>query len=140
MGKAATIFVGSFSINATVGGKGVKSTNKNVSLLIDPVKKTVTVSIKGVKMTNAFAEMGVMGETKSIGDAINEAFRDWMTSVETTHYCLGSVMGPHPYPWMVREFHRVIGDEAREQCRALLGAVCAALDSDDNRARLAPSA
>ena len=37
------------------------------------------------------------------------------------HYCLGSVMGPHPYPWMVREFHRVIGDEAREQCRALLG-------------------
>ena len=40
--------------------------------------------------------------------------------VETTHYCLGSVMGPHPYPWMVREFHRVIGDEARAQCAALL--------------------
>ena len=39
----------------------------------------------------------------------------------TRHYCLGSVMGPHPYPWMVREFHRVIGDEAREQCRALTG-------------------
>jgi tryptophan synthase beta chain len=38
-----------------------------------------------------------------------------------THYCLGSVMGPHPYPWMVREFHRVIGDEAREQCRACSG-------------------
>ncbi len=47
--------------------------------------------------------------------------RDWVATVETTHYCLGSVMGPHPYPWMVREFHRVIGDEAREQCRALLG-------------------
>ena len=43
--------------------------------------------------------------------------RDWVATVETTHYCLGSVMGPHPYPWMVREFHRVIGDEAREQCR-----------------------
>ena len=40
----------------------------------------------------------------------------------TPHYCLGSVMGPHPYPWMVREFHRVIGDEARAQCEALLGA------------------
>jgi tryptophan synthase beta chain len=47
--------------------------------------------------------------------------RDWVATVESTHYCLGSVMGPHPYPWMVREFHRVIGDEAREQCRALLG-------------------
>ncbi len=44
-----------------------------------------------------------------------------MATVETTHYCLGSVMGPHPFPWMVREFQRVIGDEAREQCRALLG-------------------
>ncbi len=41
--------------------------------------------------------------------------------MEDTHYCLGSVMGPHPYPWMVREFQRVVGDEAREQCRALLG-------------------
>jgi len=41
--------------------------------------------------------------------------------VDHSHYCLGSVMGPHPYPWMVREFQRVVGDEAREQCRALLG-------------------
>ncbi len=54
-------------------------------------------------------------------DAINEAMRDWVASVETTHYIIGSVMGPHPYPWMVRELHRVIGDEAREQCRALVG-------------------
>ena len=42
-------------------------------------------------------------------------------SVETTHYCIGSVVGPHPYPWIVREFQRVVGDEAREQCRAILG-------------------
>jgi tryptophan synthase beta chain len=56
----------------------------------------------------------------TLKDAINEAMRDWVASVETTHYCLGSVMGPHPYPWMVRELHRVLGDEAREQCRALL--------------------
>src|SRR6202011_832674 len=53
-------------------------------------------------------------------DAVNEAMRDWVATVETTHYCLGSVMGPHPYPWMVREFQRVVGDEAREQCRRML--------------------
>ena len=47
--------------------------------------------------------------------------RDWVATVESTHYCLGSVMGPHPYPWMVRELQRVIGDEARAQCEALLG-------------------
>jgi tryptophan synthase beta chain len=47
--------------------------------------------------------------------------RDWVATVESSHYLLGSVMGPHPYPWMVRELHRVIGDEAREQCRTLLG-------------------
>jgi tryptophan synthase beta chain len=52
---------------------------------------------------------------------VNEALRDWVASVESTHYCLGSVVGPHPYPWMVREFQRVVGDEAREQTRAILG-------------------
>jgi tryptophan synthase beta chain len=59
--------------------------------------------------------------SRTLKDAINEAMRDWVASVETSHYLLGSVMGPHPYPWMVRELHRVIGDEAREQCRVLTG-------------------
>ena len=59
--------------------------------------------------------------SRTLKDAVNEAMRDWVATVEDTHYCLGSVMGPHPYPWMVREFHRVIGDESREQCRALTG-------------------
>ena len=59
--------------------------------------------------------------SRTLKDAINEALRDWVASVETTHYCLGSVMGPHPYPWMVRELQRVIGEEAREQCRRILG-------------------
>ncbi|HKH23979.1 MAG TPA: tryptophan synthase subunit beta [Acidimicrobiales bacterium] len=59
--------------------------------------------------------------SRTLKDAVNEALRDWVATVETTHYCLGSAMGPHPYPWMVRELHRVIGDEAREQCRSLLG-------------------
>ena len=61
-----------------------------------------------------------MSGSRTLKDAVNEAMRDWVATVETTHYCLGSVMGPHPYPWMVREFHTVIGLEAREQCAALL--------------------
>ena len=63
----------------------------------------------------------VSSGSRTLKDAINEALRDWVASVETTHYCLGSVMGPHPYPWMVRELQRVVGEEAREQCRAILG-------------------
>jgi tryptophan synthase beta chain len=58
--------------------------------------------------------------SRTLKDAVNEAMRDWVATVEHTHYCLGSVMGPHPYPWMVREFHRVIGTEAKAQCAALL--------------------
>jgi len=58
---------------------------------------------------------------RTMKDAINEALRDWVANVETTHYCIGSVVGPHPYPVMVREFQRIVGDEAREQCRQLLG-------------------
>ncbi len=63
----------------------------------------------------------VISGSRTLKDAVNEALRDWVATVETTHYCLGSVMGPHPFPWMVREFQRVIGEEARAQCRALLG-------------------
>ncbi len=63
----------------------------------------------------------VTSGSRTLKDAVNEAMRDWVASVESTHYCLGSVMGPHPYPWMVRELQRVIGDEARAQCEALLG-------------------
>jgi tryptophan synthase beta chain len=57
----------------------------------------------------------------TLKDAINETFRDWVASVETTHYCIGSVMGPHPFPMMVRDFQRVIGVEAREQMLAAAG-------------------
>ncbi len=63
----------------------------------------------------------VYSGARTLKDAINEAMRDWVASVEHTHYCVGSVMGPHPYPWMVRELQRIVGDEARQQCRALLG-------------------
>lgn len=65
----------------------------------------------------------VSSGSRTLKDAINEAMRDWVASVETTHYCLGSVMGPHPYPWMVREFQRIIGDEAYAQCQTKIGGV-----------------
>jgi tryptophan synthase beta chain len=61
--------------------------------------------------------------SRTLKDAVNEAMRDWVATVEDTHYCLGSAMGPHPYPWMVREFHSIIGCEARDQCHRLLGGV-----------------
>jgi tryptophan synthase beta chain len=65
--------------------------------------------------------VAVESGSATLKDAINEALRDWVATVETTHYCIGSVVGPHPYPWLVREFQRVVGDESREQCRAILG-------------------
>jgi tryptophan synthase beta chain len=73
-----------------------------------------------MKLLGAEVE-AVHSGSRTLKDAVNEAMRDWVATVEDSHYCLGSVMGPHPYPWMVREFHRVIGDEARDQCRAHLG-------------------
>ena len=63
----------------------------------------------------------VRSGSRTLRDAINEAFRDWMTTVETTHYCLGSVVGPHPFPRLVRDFQSVIGRETRQQCLEQLG-------------------
>ena len=59
--------------------------------------------------------------TATLKDAVSEALRDWVESVDTTHYAIGSVVGPHPFPLMVREFQRVIGEEARTQIRAAAG-------------------
>jgi tryptophan synthase beta chain len=59
--------------------------------------------------------IGVDSGSRTLKDAINEAFRDWVANVETTHYVIGSVVGPHPFPWMVKELQRVVGDEARTQ-------------------------
>jgi len=60
--------------------------------------------------------------SRTLKDATSQALRHWVTTVAAAHYCVGSVVGPHPYPWLVREFQRVIGDEARAQCAALLPA------------------
>ena len=62
----------------------------------------------------------VRSGSRTLKDAASEALRHWVTTAGSAHYCLGSVTGPHPYPWMVREFQRVIGDEARLQCAQLL--------------------
>jgi tryptophan synthase beta chain len=62
----------------------------------------------------------VTSGSRTLKDATNEAMRNWVSAVEDTHFCLGSVAGPHPYPWMVREFQRVIGEEARGQVAAEL--------------------
>ena len=63
----------------------------------------------------------VLSGSRTLRDAINEAMRDWMSSVETTHYILGSVVGPHPFPRIVRDFQAVIGRETIDQCRQRLG-------------------
>jgi len=63
----------------------------------------------------------VSSGTATLKDATSEAIRDWVTNVETTHYILGSVAGPHPYPMLVRDFHAVIGHETRQQCAEAFG-------------------
>jgi tryptophan synthase beta chain len=70
---------------------------------------------------------GVDAGSRTLKDAINEAMRDWVTNVRTTHYLLGSVLGAHPYPQMVRDFHSVIGREARAQVRKQAGKLPAAV-------------
>lgn len=72
--------------------------------------------------------------SRTLKDATSEAMRHWVSSTEEAHYCLGSVVGPHPYPWMVREFQRVIGDEAREQHMTVPDYVVACVGGGSNAA------
>ena len=65
--------------------------------------------------------IGVTSGSRTLKDAMNEAMRDWVTNVDGTHYLIGTVAGPHPFPTMVRDFHKVIGDEARAQVLELVG-------------------
>ncbi len=78
----------------------------------------------------------VSNGSATLKDAINEAMRDWVTNVDTTHYLIGTVTGPHPFPEMVRDFHRIIGVEARGQVLDLVGrlpdAVCACVGGGSN--------
>jgi tryptophan synthase beta subunit len=73
-----------------------------------------SMNVRRMKLLGAEV-VEVTAGTKTLKDATSEAIRDWVTNVRTTHYIIGSVVGPHPYPEMVRDLQRVIGDEAREQ-------------------------
>src|SRR5204863_163737 len=74
------------------------------------------------KMRAMGAEVvSVTSGSRTLRDAINEAMRDWMATVENTHYIIGSVVGPHPFPMMVRDFQAVIGEETKQQCREQIG-------------------
>ena len=80
------------------------------------VEDTVRQALNVYRMRLLGAEViGVESGTRTLKDAINEAIRDWVTNVETTHYLIGSAVGPHPYPMLVRDFQSVIGREARGQ-------------------------
>ncbi|MCX7994264.1 MAG: tryptophan synthase subunit beta [candidate division WOR-3 bacterium] len=75
-----------------------------------------------LKMKLLGAEVRVVDSgSRTLKDAINEAIRDWVTNVRTTYYCLGSVVGPHPYPVMVRDFQSIIGHETRQQIKEIAG-------------------
>ncbi len=82
--------------------------------------KRQALNVARMKMLGAQV-VPVTSGSRTLKDAINEAMRDWVTNVETTHYLLGTVAGPHPFPTMVRDFHKIIGEEAREQVLALTG-------------------
>ncbi len=85
---------------------------------VDTVRQALNVA----RMRLLGAEViPVTSGSKTLKDAINEAMRDWVANVDTTHYLLGTVAGPHPFPVMVRDFHKIIGEEAREQVLALTG-------------------
>lgn len=75
-----------------------------------------------MKLLGATVEPVTSG-SRTLKDAINEAIRDWVTNVTTTHYLIGSAVGPHPYPMLVRDFQSVIGTESRQQCIAQFGAL-----------------
>lgn len=82
--------------------------------------KRQALNVARMKMLGAEV-IPVTSGSRTLKDAINEAMRDWVTNVEDTHYLLGTVAGPHPFPTMVRDFHKIIGEEAREQVLQLVG-------------------
>ncbi len=76
----------------------------------------------------------------TLKEAVNEAMRDWVTNVRSTHYILGTAYGAHPYPVMVRDFHRVIGDEARRQILQQVKSACRIFSSPASVGAATPSA
>ena len=124
------------------GQHGVASATAAALLGLDCVvymgeKDTRRQALNVARMRLLGAEViPVSNGSATLKDAINEAMRDWVTNVETTHYLIGTVTGPHPFPEMVRDFHRVIGVEARQQVLDLVGrlpdVVCACVGGGSN--------
>lgn len=115
-----------FIAETGAGQHGVASATAAALLGLDCVVYMGEVDVKRQEL-NVFrmkllgAEVvSVSSGARTLKDAINDALRDWVASVDSTYYCIGSVVGPHPYPYMVRQFQRVVGDEARDQCREIL--------------------
>lgn len=106
-GVASAVACAHFGLPCVVymGEEDVRRQNLNVFIM-----KTMGAEVRPVT-----------SGSRTLRDAINEAMRDWMASVEDTHYILGSVVGPHPFPVMVRDFQSVIGSEARQQCLDQIG-------------------
>ncbi|MBT5101787.1 MAG: tryptophan synthase subunit beta, partial [Planctomycetes bacterium] len=109
------------------GQHGVASATVSALLGLDCVVYMGTVdmarqapNVQRMKLLGAEVR-GVESGSKTLKDAVNEAIRDWVTNVEDTYYLLGSALGPHPYPTMVRDFQKVIGQEAKEQILAAEG-------------------
>ena len=84
--------------------------------------KRQSLNVFRMKLLGAKVNVVTSG-TATLKDATSEAIRDWVSNVETTHYILGSVAGPHPFPMIVRDFHAVIGDEAKKQCLESFGSL-----------------
>lgn len=82
--------------------------------------KRQALNVARMKMLGAQV-VPVTSGSRTLKDAINEAMRDWVTHVDTTHYLLGTVAGPHPFPEIVRDFHKIIGEEAKSQVREMTG-------------------
>jgi tryptophan synthase beta chain len=124
------------------GQHGVASATAAALLGLDCVvymgeKDTRRQALNVARMRLLGAEViPVSNGSATLKDAINEAMRDWVTNVDTTHYLIGTVTGPHPFPEMVRDFHRIIGVEARGQVLDLVGrlpdAVCACVGGGSN--------
>lgn len=88
--------------------------------------KRQALNVARMKMLGATV-IPVTSGSKTLKDAVNEAMRDWVTNVDSTHYLLGTVAGPHPFPTMVRNFHRIMGVEARAQVLEMTGALPTAI-------------
>src|SRR5262249_24179606 len=119
---------------ATATGAGLLNLRCEVFMGAEDVKRQAP-NVRRMHLLGAKVH-AVQSGSRTLKDAMNEAMRDWVTHVDVTYYCVGTVAGPHPYPAIVREFQRVISQEARQQILSktgrLLDAVIACVGGGSN--------